>query len=127
MRKKALGITVILLSTLFILVACGNDSDLIGRWRIWAEHENSAMGGQVYIFRRGGEGVWHDGRIISHAPLVLHEIPITWNVSGDRLEIFFDGQATATIYYFRFVDDDMLMLRGIDWPEGTGMVLTRLE
>ena len=125
--RRRLGFAAILLAALFVLAACDANSELVGRWRRWAEHYNSAIGTQIYVFNRGGEGFWHDLRILSDIPHGLHEIPITWNVSGDRLEIFFDGQPMATTYYFRFADEDTLIIRGVDWPEGTGSVLTRLD
>jgi len=156
MKNRKLSFAVILLAMLFILAACGTDARFAGRWLRWAG-EPSKIGTQVYNFRRGGEGTWSDGRIascdcfdclmLSTGQDILrdlaeeiflgsedrtqerhfHEMPMTWNVSGNRLEIFFDGQLTATTYYFEFEDEDTLIIRGIDWPEGTSSVLTRLD
>ncbi|MCL2377164.1 MAG: hypothetical protein FWC76_07210 [Defluviitaleaceae bacterium] len=123
MKSRKFGFVAILLIAIFILAACGDDARFIGRWVLWVG-EPSKIGTQVYDFRRSGEGVWSDGRQAAHG---FHEIPITWNVDGDRLEIFFGGQLVASTYYFNFEDDNTLIIRGIDWPEGTGSILTRLE
>ena len=125
MKSRKLGFVAILLTALFILVSCGDDARFVGRWLRWAG-EPSKIGTQIYDFRRGNEGVWSDGRGIAHGA-GSHEIPITWNVDGDRLEIFFGNQLVATTYYFEFLDEDTLIIRGIDWPEGTGSILTRME
>ena len=123
MRGRKIGLVAILVAMLFILVACGDDARFVGRWLRWAG-EPSKIGTQIYHFYRGGEGLWSDGR---ESPQGMHEIPITWNIDGDKLEIFFGNQLVATTYYFEFLDDDTLVIRGIDWPEGTRSILTRLE
>jgi len=126
MMKKILGIAAILLSTLFVLTACGADdanSEFVGRWLRQPMHE-SVRGTEIFIFNSGGEGVFHDGRLAYRG---LDATDIIWNVNGDRFEIFFGGQLRAEIYYFEFEDDDTLILRRIGWMEGTEFVLTRVQ
>ena len=125
MKKKKMCFVAVLLAALFVLAACDGDSRLYGRWISGMIGEASKFV-MTYEFLPRGVGTWSDGRGISHGA-ERNEIPITWNVSDDVLEVFFGGQLTANIYYFRLEDDYTLVLRRVDWPEGSGLVLTRLE
>ncbi|MCL2377148.1 MAG: hypothetical protein FWC76_07130, partial [Defluviitaleaceae bacterium] len=78
-----------------------------GRWLLAA---TAGTEGMVYKFHQNGEGTT-SRNVVAGA----HETPITWSVSGDRLEIFFDDQPTPTEYYFEFLDDDAFTLRRPGW------------
>jgi len=118
MKNRKLGFIAIILTAILIFAACSQSSQFEGHWIIHAPFRAS----DEYIFRRGGEGIWAYGIPGSHV-----EIPITWNTSDGRLEIFIDGQPVPRVYYYEFVDDDTLMLRRIDWPEGTGLNWVRID
>ncbi|MCL2377162.1 MAG: hypothetical protein FWC76_07200 [Defluviitaleaceae bacterium] len=109
--KKTLALAAIFISALFILSACGGgSSQLHGIWVRWDGDP------QVYEFRRGAEGFWGDGRIIScdcyycaHGRVVaenpsenlmqalmrgsniwghtIYQAPMDWNESDGRIEI----------------------------------------
>ena len=125
MKKKKLGFVAVLLAALFILAACGGDSHLHGRW-ISGMIGDASKFVVTYEFLPRGVGIWSDGRGISHGA-ERHEIPITWNARDDVLEVFFGGQLTANTYYFSLKDDYTLVLRRVEWPEGSEFILTRLE
>jgi len=118
MKSRKLGFIATILSVILIFGACGQSSQFEGHWTIHAPFRAS----DEYIFRRGGEGVWVYGIPGSHV-----ETPITWNTSDGRLEILIGGQSVPRVYYYEFLDYDTVMLRQIEWPEGTGLNWVRID
>ena len=137
MRKFTAGALVALfLSMSFVLAGCSSryDSRLLGRWI--GTIQDKSMQIWNYEFRSDGTGRWHDGR---DAPATFGETDwfieretrffehrFTWSAQGDnRLEVLFEGNEEAFIYYYELIDDDKLLLRRETWL--AGVYLERVE
>jgi len=115
------GAAVISAIVLAVIIVNAFNSPIVGRWVGWVGEPS--MFTVTYEFRRGGEGLWHDGRLDGRA----NQMPIRWRTSGNILEITFEGSIEPLVYGFEIVDGTQLVLTNDNWPEGSDWILTRLE